>query len=89
MSDIYYWRENIGEEDLLTTFKQEIEQLLAGDYKSLHLEQLHGVSGVSLYSIRVNRETRLLLTTHKGKLCLLDAVYNHDCHKNTSEILVC
>ncbi|STX49682.1 Uncharacterised protein [Legionella hackeliae] len=82
MSDIYYWREIVGKEDLLSTFKTEIEQLLSGDYKSLDLEELQGVKGVTIFSIRVNRETRLLFTTHQGKLCLLDPVYNHDYHKN-------
>ncbi|CAM3010659.1 Ankyrin repeat protein [Legionella steigerwaltii] len=82
MNDIYYWRHIFGDDDLLVTYKAEIEQLLAGDYKSLSLEKLHGVSGISIYSIRVNRETRLLFTAYKEKLCLLDVVYNHDYHKN-------
>ncbi|ASQ45932.1 ankyrin repeat domain-containing protein [Legionella clemsonensis] len=82
MSDLFYWREVFGEASLLSTFEREIKQLLEGDYKSLKLEKLHGISGVSIYSIRVNRETRLLFAPYNERLYLLDPVYKHEYAKN-------
>ncbi|WED42862.1 ankyrin repeat domain-containing protein [Legionella cardiaca] len=83
MSEVFYWREIIGERDILLTRKKAIEQLLAGEYKSLSLEKLHGISRkILIFSIRVNSDTRLLFTAYQGKLGLLGEVDNHDYHKN-------
>lgn len=85
MRNVFYWRGVCGDTDLLTSYKPYIDRLLAGDYKGLSLEKLHGVKGLPIYSIRVDNDhekrskksTRLLFTTYKGNIYLLSEVLNH------------
>lgn len=74
---IKYWKGLVVPEKILVKCKREIEQLESGDYKSLGFEKLH-VSGEILYSIRVNRADRLIMTEHAGVLVVLEYVDNHD-----------
>ena len=82
MAKVYFWRDLIGHETKFFPYKAKIQQLLAGDYSSLSLEKLKIPSKTPIYSIRINKEHRLLFTTYQGKLCLLDVVLNHDYHKS-------
>lgn len=82
MKTVFYWRGIVGDVDLLSNYKRQIDRLLSGDYKGLSLEKLHGVKGPSIFSIRVNDATRLLFTTYKGNICLLSEVLNHKYESN-------
>ncbi len=84
MAKIYYWRDVVGDLEPFRAYQDQIDQLLAGDYKALHLERLQGSKKHPVYSIRVNSErgTRLLFTVVDGKICMLEVVLNHDYHKS-------
>ena len=84
MAKIYYWRDVVGDLEPFVKYMTQIEQLLAGDYKALHLERLQGSKKYPAYSIRVNSErgTRLLFTVVDGKICMLEVILGHDYHKS-------
>ena len=84
MAKIYYWRDMLGDLEPFSEYHQEINALLDGDYRSLHLEKLRGQKKYPIYCIRVNRErgTRLLFTVFEGKICLLEVVENHNYQKS-------
>lgn len=74
----------VGDLEPFSEYHKEINALLDGDYRSLHLEKLQGQKKYPIYCIRVNRErgTRLLFTVFEGKICLLEVVENHNYQKS-------
>ena len=83
MPKVYFWRDLVGHDAKFLPYKAKIQQLLAGSYAGLSLEKLKIPSRTPIYSVRINKENRLLFTTYEGKLCLLDIVLNHDYHKSS------
>ena len=79
MPNIYFWRNALGDHDLLTEHQDTIKQLLSGDYASADLEKL---SGHNIYSFRLNGKSRLLFTDHvvddKNYLLILEYLPNHE-----------
>lgn len=75
---IYYWRGATGVDALLKENASAVQRLLSGDYSSRQLEKLHGVNSSPIYSFRLNDANRLIFTTYKGCLHVLDRVDNHD-----------
>lgn len=82
MSTVLFWRDVEGDKELFSPYKKKIQQLLNGEYTNLNLEKLQNTGEFPLYSIRATDDERLLFTTFKGKLFLLDVVENHDYHKS-------
>jgi len=81
---LYYWRKVVGYLELFKPYHDQIKELLAGNYRALHLEKLRIQGDYPIYSIRINSErgTRILFTVFEGKICLLEVVHNHDYHKS-------
>ena len=73
---IFFWKGVIVPPDIEDRCSEELKQLSLGHYKSLALEKL-AVPGEKIYSIRVNRADRLILTEHDGILIVLQYVDNH------------
>lgn len=84
MNQIYFWQAIDSDPTRFLPYKTTIDTLSRGrPYpKGLNLEKLRLPVRPSIYSVRVNDATRLLLTKHKGKLIVLDVVENHDYHKS-------
>jgi len=73
---IGYWKGLVVSQAIEKRCAAELEQLSAGNYKSLDLEKLD-VAGEKIYSVRVNREDRLILAEHDEMLIALQYVDNH------------
>ena len=69
---IYYWKSATGSTDLLADHDRSINDLLNGDYSPHDLEKLRTGSSYPIYSFRLNRCDRLLFTTHKNCLHVLE-----------------
>ncbi|NCT56905.1 MAG: AAA family ATPase [Legionella sp.] len=75
---IYYWSGASGSELLLENHAETIQALLTGDYNPHDLEKLRGQSSPIIYSYRLTQKARLLFTTHKGSLHVLEHLPNHE-----------
>lgn len=74
---IGYWQWMVAPEEIETRCASEIEQLRDGHYKSLGLEKLSGCRS-AVFSIRLNRGARLLLTPYNGILVAIAVLENHE-----------
>lgn len=79
---IYYWKGAEGSASLLATHGSAIERLLSGDYAPADLEKFKHASKHIIYSYRLSKADRLLFTTHKGMLLVLEFIPNHDYQKS-------
>lgn len=79
---IYYWKAAKGNIELLDTFHDKIRSILSGDYNHHDLEKLRVASSHIIYSYRLNDVERLLFTTHKGCLHVLEHLPTHDYQKS-------
>lgn len=82
MNQVFYWNDVFNSSEKFLPYQEELNALLTGDYKSLHLKKLKGNHHPPIYAIRLNIKHRLLFTTYQNKLCLLDVVLEHDYHKS-------
>jgi len=82
MRKVFFWQDIAGDNKKFEPYRDQINRLISGEYKALSLEKLKYLSPTPIYSIRINREARILFTTFHGKICLLDVVLNHDYHKS-------
>lgn len=78
---IYYWNgafTSIGLSD--ETTNNAVQKLITGDYAPSDLEKLHGQSQSSpiIYSYRISAKARLLFTTHKRSLHVLEYLPHHN-----------
>ncbi|MFI4918047.1 MAG: ankyrin repeat domain-containing protein, partial [Legionellales bacterium] len=81
--DIYYWRDAFGDCEQFQPYLKTLRALsIDGHTNGLQFEKLQGHDDPPLFSIRVNLDTRILLTIYQGKLCLLEVVLNHDYKKS-------
>ena len=80
---VLFWRDAIVD---ITKFSEvysgTIDNLIQGQYKSLHLEKLRVNSITPIYSIRHDSSTRILFTTYQGQICILEVILNHDYNKS-------
>ncbi|MCH9757221.1 MAG: ankyrin repeat domain-containing protein [Gammaproteobacteria bacterium] len=75
---IYFWNGATGDASLISNTKilDAAHQLLNGGYDSL--EVLNSSSKQPIYSFRLTGAERLLFTTHKGAILLLEHLPTHD-----------
>lgn len=79
---IYYWQGATGSDALLKEHAEAIASLLSGDYSHQQLEKLRNKALLPIYSFRLNKADRLLFTTYKGFLYVLEHIENHDYQKS-------
>ncbi|MDF1683266.1 MAG: ankyrin repeat domain-containing protein [Legionellaceae bacterium] len=79
---VYYWKGRAGSQALLETYKADIDLLLSGDYIDADLEKFKHASRHIIYSYRLSGADRLLFTTHKKQLHVLEFIPNHDYQKS-------
>ena len=79
---IYYWKGATGVEQVLNLHADVIECLLTGDYNCNDLEKLACHAAYPIYSFRLTEKARLLFTTYKGYLHVLEVLPNHDYQKS-------
>lgn len=79
---VLYWQGIVDPHNLNAKYSEQIKRLLAGEYAELNLEKLRGCD---VYSIRINKADRLLLTSVEtdgvNHLLILEEVLNHDYHR--------
>ncbi|MCH9755950.1 MAG: ankyrin repeat domain-containing protein [Gammaproteobacteria bacterium] len=77
---IYYWNGATGDASLVQneSILKAARQLLNGDYNPNDLEKLNNPSGQPIYSFRLTGAERLLFTTLKGAILLLEHLPTHD-----------
>jgi len=74
---IYYWKSATGSSRLLRDHSGTITRILSGDYNHCDLEKLHTSQSYPVYSFRLNKCDRLLFTTYKNCLYVLEFIPNH------------
>ena len=84
---IYYWKSATGDSSLLHTHSGVIGEILNGEYNPNDLEKLRTSHAYPVYSFRLNRSDRLLFTTYKNCLHVLEFIDNHRYDK--SRVLRC
>jgi ankyrin repeat protein len=84
---IYYWKSATGDSSLLHTHSGVIGKILNGEYNPNDLEKLRTSHAYPVYSFRLNRSDRLLFTTYKNCLNVLEFIEHHRYDK--SRVLRC
>jgi|GEM_PF-2001389 len=79
---VCYWKGSAGSQALLETHKADVDLLLNGYYIESDLEKFKHASRHIIYSYRLSGADRLLFTTHKKKLHVLEFLPNHDYQKS-------
>lgn len=74
---IIYWNDVTGSAELLENHQEAIRKLLAGECSAKQIEKLRNKSSYPVYSLRLNKKERLLFTTHKGYLHVLEYLPKH------------
>jgi len=82
MKQIFFWRDIYGDIEMFAPYQEIITHLFQGEYHGLQIEKLNTEATPPIYSIRLNIRDRLLFTTYRDSLCLLDVVLNHDYAKS-------
>lgn len=76
---IYYWTGISGNKDLIETYRNDLRSILGRDYATSNLEKLKtGISKYPVYSFRLNHKERLLFTTYKNQLHVLEVLLDHN-----------